>query len=73
MDVAAATHCSMVVADADSAHFSPMLSIDWAKSSRSSVVMMVSMGVPRTLTPRPANSSLSLMPTESAVCPPKVT
>ena len=48
-------------------------SIALANNCRSSVMMIVSIGVPSTLHPRLSNSSLSLMPTLSAVWPPNVT
>jgi hypothetical protein len=69
----AASASSQLTADAEGAQRSPICSMARANSSRSSVVMIVSMGVPRILTPSFSSSSLMAMPTFSAVWPPNVT
>lgn len=70
---AAAIASSSVVAVLLCAQRSPICAIALANSSRSSVMMIVSIGVPSILQPSAANSYLSLMPTLSAVYPSKVT
>ena len=73
MALTARAASSIELADADLAHFSPIDSMLLAKSSRSSVVIMVCIWVPRTLTPSFSNSSFICIPTCNAVWPPKVT
>ena len=73
--LAAATASSMLVAASDTANRSLISCSFCEKISRSSVAMMVSMGVPSTLQLYFSNTPArhNAMPTLSAVCPPMLT